>query len=261
MQRFLQAIHDTNGVTACNKQGAVVHALNVNVPILGSTNIDIPAGPANSALVAGLISSSYPSGFTSFAECEVFKIDNLAAFYLDSIVGAANLYFRDNVIRNGVSILGLTVGTANVGLIENSSYIGYDSSNADKYNGTDPTQPGFWDSSTSQTFRPKPAWLDRLVFFDQVHDSPNAGPDQLQHQPLPDRPAGHADGRGSVPRAGHPRPVQDEQHVLGRARHRRATAWSTACAPAPRAAGSSTGTRTRRSSGRTWASTTRSRPW
>ncbi len=168
MQRFLQAIHDTNGVTACNKQGAVVHALNVNVPILGSTNIDIPAGPANSALVAGLISSSYPSGFTSFGECEVFKIDNLAAFYLDSIVGAANLYFRDNVIRNGVSILGLTVGTANVGLIENSSYIGYDSSNADKYNGTDPTQPGFWDNSTSQTFRPKPAWLDRLVFFDQV---------------------------------------------------------------------------------------------
>ncbi len=175
MQRFLQAIHDTNGVTACNKAGAVVHALNVSVPILGAQNIDIPTGPANSAIVAPLISGSYPSGFTSFAECEVFKIDNLAAFYLDSMLGQASLYFRDNVIRKGVSVLGLTVGTANVGLIENSSYLGYDPNNADTYNDSDPTKPGFWDTSTSKTFRPKPAWLDRLVFFDQVNDSPNQG--------------------------------------------------------------------------------------
>ncbi len=169
MQRFLQAIHDTNGVTACNKQGAVVHALNVN--ILGiNTNIDIPAGPANNFLISGLLQTNYGSK-TSFNECEVFKIDNLAAFYLDSIVGAANLYFRDNFIRNG-SLGGL--GHATVGLIENSSYIGYDGGN-DTYNGANLATPGFWDLASSQTFRPKPGWLDRLVFFDQVNDSPNPG--------------------------------------------------------------------------------------
>jgi hypothetical protein len=171
MQRFLQAILDTNGVTACNKAGAVVHALNVSIPILGSQNIDIPAGPANSGLVSLLLEANYGSQ-TTFSECEVFKIDNLAAFYLDSIVGNASLYFRDNFIRNG-SIGGL--GAATVGLIENSSYIGYSSSNADAYNGADVTTPGFWDTSGSQTFRPKPGWLDRLVFFDLANDSPTPG--------------------------------------------------------------------------------------
>jgi hypothetical protein len=175
MQRFLQAIHDTNGVTACNKAGAVVHALNVNIPIVGNTNVDIPTGPANSGLVGDVMGAILAANYgsqKSFTECEVFKIDNLAAFYLDSIVGDANLYFRDNFIRNG-SIGGL--GAATVGLIENSSYIGYDPGSADAYNDADPTKPGFWDTSGSQTFRPKPAWLDRLVFFDQVNDSPSPG--------------------------------------------------------------------------------------
>lgn len=178
MQRFLQAIHDTNGVTACNKDGAVVHALNVPISLFGitltSTNIDIPAGPANSgvvgAITSGLLQSNYGS-MTSFSECEVFKIDNLAAFYLDSIVGAANLYFRDNFIRNG-ALGSQHIGAATVGLIENSSNIGYDSGNPDQYNGTDLSLPGFWDTAGSATFRPKPGWLDRLVFFDQVNDSP-----------------------------------------------------------------------------------------
>jgi hypothetical protein len=175
MQRFLQAIHDTNGVTACNKAGAVVHALNVSVPLLGSQNIDIPYGSNNNAVVAALLSGNYGSKKT-FNECEVFKIDNLAGFYLDSIIGKASLYFRDNFIRNGTSILGMTIGQATVGLIENSSYLGYDAGNADQYNGgTDATQPGFWDLNGSTKFRPKPAWLDRLVFFDQVNDSPKQG--------------------------------------------------------------------------------------
>jgi hypothetical protein len=171
MQRFLEAIHDTNGVTACNKPGAVVHALGVSLLGISLGEITIPYGPNNSALVAPLLSSNYGSQ-KSFTECEVFKIDNLAAFYLDSIVGAANLYFRDDFIRNG-SIGGL--GAATVGLIEQSSNLGYDSNNADLYNDADPTHPGFWDTSTSKTFRPKPAWLDRLVFFDQVNDSPTSG--------------------------------------------------------------------------------------
>jgi len=175
LQRFLQIIHDTNGVAACNKAGAVVHALNVSIPIVGNTNVDIPAGPANGGLVGtvmgGILSANYGSK-TSFDECEVFKIPNLAAFYVDSIVGAGSLYFRDNFIRNG-SIGGL--GAATVSLIENSSHIGYDPNDPDRYNGPDLSQPGFWDLSSAKTFRPKPGWLNRLVFFDQINDSPAPG--------------------------------------------------------------------------------------
>jgi hypothetical protein len=149
MQRFLQAIHDTNGVTACNKAGAVVHA-RLYSPV--SLNIDLPLG------------GTYP-------ECNVFKIDNLAAFYLDSIIGNASMYFRPSILRNGI----VGIGAADVGVIENSSGIGFDgTAGGDTNNGPDLTKPGFWDTNASQTFRPKPGWLNRLVFFDLANDSPTA---------------------------------------------------------------------------------------
>jgi len=166
MQRFLQTIYDTNNVTACNKTGAVVHAQ--GVPLLGS--IDVPAGPANNILAQGILAAHYGSK-TTFNACEVFKIENLAAFYLDSMVGAASMYFRDDFLRNGLA----GIGAATVGLIEQSSGLGYDPNNADTYNGPDLSKPGFWDTSGSQTFRPKPGWLNRLVFFDIPKDSPNPG--------------------------------------------------------------------------------------
>jgi hypothetical protein len=165
LQRFIQVIYDTNGVTSCNKPGAIVHALGTP---LG--DVDAPQGPANSILAQAALFLNYGSK-SSFDECEVFKIENLAAFYLDSIVGSASMYFRDDFIRNG-SIGGL--GAATVGLMEQSSGIGYDASNADTYNGPSVLSPGFWDTSGSQTFRPKPAWLDRLVFFDIAKDSPTS---------------------------------------------------------------------------------------
>jgi hypothetical protein len=165
LQRFVQVIFDTNGVTSCNKPGAIVHALGTP---LG--DVDVPQGPANSLLAQAALFLNYGSK-SSFDECEVFKIENLAAFYLDSIVGSASMYFRDDFIRNG-AIAGL--GAATVALIEQSSGIGYDPSNADTYNGANVLLPGFWDTSGSQTFRPKPAWLDRLVFFDIANDSPTS---------------------------------------------------------------------------------------
>jgi hypothetical protein len=158
MQRFLQAIHDTNGVTACNKDQAVVHAQ--GLPLIGSA--DICSGPLAICALLG----SHP-----FSECEVFKIDNLAAFYLDSVVGKASLYFRPGVLRNGIA----GIGAATVGVIEQSSGIGYDAGDADANNGADVTKPGFWDLAGTQTFRPKPGWLNRLVFFDLGKDSPNQG--------------------------------------------------------------------------------------
>lgn len=130
MQRFLQAIHDTHHVTACNKDGAVVHAK------LGGISIDMP-------LFGG-----------SYKECEVFKLEDLARFYLDSIIGKASLYLRNDTLRNGI----LGIGAATVGLMEQSSGI-----------------TGFWDASGSKTLRPRPQFLNRQVFFDLINDSPSSG--------------------------------------------------------------------------------------
>jgi hypothetical protein len=141
MYRFLQLINDTTGVTACNKPGAVVHA-----SLFG-------------------LSPTLPLGGGTYQECEVFKLENLAAFYLDSIADAAQyepdtkpnkrgaFYMRDSLLRNGVAGL----GAASVGLMEDSSGI-----------------QGFWTPTSSTTLSAKPAWLNRLVFFDLKGDTVNA---------------------------------------------------------------------------------------
>ncbi len=139
--RFLQVVHDTNGVTACNKEGAVLHAQ--GVPILGSGDI-----------CAGTLALCALPGTRPFHECEVFKIDNLAKFYVDSIVGRANLYMRPGVLRNGIA----GIGAATVSMMEQSSGI-----------------TGFWDAAGAHTFRPTPQFLNRQVYFDIPNDSPNPG--------------------------------------------------------------------------------------
>jgi hypothetical protein len=141
-QRFVQTIHDTNGVTVCNKDSAVVHAR--GVALLG--NSDICAG--------GILPTCGSIGTRPFKECEIFKIDNVGAFYLDAIVGKANLYFRPDVLRNGI----IGIGASTVDVIQQSSGI-----------------IGFYDPPSSKTFRPTPQWLNRLVFFDQKNDSPSSG--------------------------------------------------------------------------------------
>lgn len=141
-QRFLSLIHDTNGVTACNKDQAVVHAQ--GIPLLGKADI------CNGNLCS--------LGASKFKECEVFKIDNLAKFYLQSIIGKANMYFRPSILRNGI----LGIGAASIDVIEQSSGIGLNANDFD----------GFWDKDTSsKVFRPRPQWLNRLVFFDVKNDA------------------------------------------------------------------------------------------
>jgi hypothetical protein len=139
-QRFLQLLHDANGVTACNKAGAKARAR------LGGISVDLPL-----------------SG--TFRECEAFKIDNMAKFYVQSIVGKADLYLRDGTLRNGI----VGIGAATVGLMEDSSGI-----------------TGFWTPNNSRDLRPKPQWLNRLVFFDVQGDSANGGPNARTNQFLRD---------------------------------------------------------------------------
>lgn len=129
MQRFLQLVADGDGVTVCNQDGAKVHAK------LGPVNITLPTPVQN-----------------PYKECEIFKIPDVATFFLQAIAGTAKLNIRDKIMRTGI----IGIGAATTGLMEESSGI-----------------TGFWGSGTD--LRPKPEWAARLVFFDQAKDSPNEG--------------------------------------------------------------------------------------
>lgn len=93
-QRLIDMVVDEDGVTMCNKQGAIVHAK--GVPLAGS--LDLP--------LTG-----------SYAECEVLKVDNLTKFYFDAIVGKASFYFRPSILRNGI----IGIGAATVDTIQQST--------------------------------------------------------------------------------------------------------------------------------------------
>ncbi len=137
--RFLGLINDTYGVAACNKPNAKVHArlggISVTMPIIGS-----------------------------YKECEVFKIDNMAEFYVDVMAEAwqydpdtkpnkrGTFYLRDNLLRTGIA----GIGAATTGLMEDSSGL-----------------TGFVDTGNDKLLTPKPEWLNRLVFFDVQNDNVN----------------------------------------------------------------------------------------
>ena len=144
-QRFLQLVHDTHGVTSCNKPGATLY---------------VPAGTLGFAQVFALTlpPSNIITGGT-YDECEVFKIDDMASFYVDAMAGKAVMYLRDSTLRSGI----LGIGAANVDLIQKLSAL-----------------DGFWNlagtgnaDTTDNILRPMPKWLNRLVFFNTPSDSQN----------------------------------------------------------------------------------------
>ena len=121
LQRFAQLVHDTNGVTACNKDGAILHA---NLGGLAATVCNNTTGGDTGAICMQRRTARVPvSGRSRSARC--FKIDNLATFYLDSIVGKASLYLRPQLARQ----------TSTVGVLEQSSGIGFHSSTVDDERG------------------------------------------------------------------------------------------------------------------------------
>jgi hypothetical protein len=143
LYRFLGAISDTVGVTSCNRPDAIVHAR--GVPVLGTA--DICKGG-----IPGSIYGGCGLGGRPFKECELYKIENLGAFYLDAMAGVESrgtLYIRDSFVRQGIG----GFGAANPETMELSSGI-----------------KGFWGTTG---LRPRPEWLNRLVFFDFQADTKN----------------------------------------------------------------------------------------
>jgi hypothetical protein len=204
LQRFAQIIHDTNGAAMCNKEGAVLHAQGILGVLQGDVCGSTSAGAGNSGALCGFDTNCNSTCANSrpFHECEVFKIDNLASFYLDAIVGKARLYYRPALIRNGLCFGNAAppcTGVTTAGLTEQSSGIGNDNDGGvpgDTYNGgTDPSKPGFWDLADASSYsdpdggvglHPKPGWIDRQIGFDQTNDSPDGGVNHLTNHFLTD---------------------------------------------------------------------------
>lgn len=178
--RFLGLVSDASGVTACSKPGAKVHAtlagINVTMPLVGT-----------------------------YKECEVFKIDDLAIFYVDAIAEAwqydpdtkpnkrGTMYLRNNLLRTGI---GGGIGAATTDLLEASSGI-----------------LGFVNTGNNQNLTPTPFWLNRFVFFDTQNDTKNPRtkafiqdlsgdfmgtsvcPERVIDDPMPEAPDASPDGK------------------------------------------------------------------
>jgi hypothetical protein len=145
-QRFLQLVHDTNGVTACSKPGGILHAI-----------VSLDEGATYSELLFPFQCSCDASNTTRPpvctcdpppGECSIFKTENLAVFYMQSIVGQAKLHFRSDILTPMMSPESFRRST---GL------------------------HAMWETPAGQDVRPRPELLNRLVFFDVANDSKNPG--------------------------------------------------------------------------------------
>ncbi|WP_437669986.1 hypothetical protein [Sorangium sp. So ce131] len=123
MERLIHLIHDTAGVRQCNKQDAELIAFGVTIPLL------------------------------TYDECELFQIDNLAAFYLDSLLP------EDHDKRAELDVKPTAIGLlVTDGVLEDSSGI------------------------TGLTSHPTPSALSRLIYFGA--DSERFSGDLLDLDPL-----------------------------------------------------------------------------
>jgi hypothetical protein len=162
--RFLQLVHDTRGVSVCNREGAQIKAMFKGLPALGDVTVSIP----DNALVTAFW------GKSSFHECEVFKIDDMATFYVQSIVGQAQYVLRDKQLRDGVQI---NLGVTTLGVSQTATTIKLlqDSSDITGWQPPGTNAPsdrtGFWGPSmglpdlSSKTLLTRPEWLNRNLFF------------------------------------------------------------------------------------------------
>jgi hypothetical protein len=135
-QRFLQTLHDANGLSICTKEGAVAHI------VWNGIALDFPSFSAQAAcftLGADVPKSPMPL-------CGMFRIENIAHDLVDAVLGQVNLDIRDDCLKKLVSspLTGI-VGGADAFLENVSGIKGFN---------TKPSVPG----------------ISRVVFFDLPHD-------------------------------------------------------------------------------------------
>lgn len=140
-QKFLAALHDTKGMSVCNKQGAVAHIKWQGV------NIDFPSTAASAACFF-LGADSPPNPMPM---CGMLRIKNISQDLVDAVLGSVNLDIRDDCMKTlvGHPLTGI-VGGADAFLQDVSGIEGFT---------TKPTVPA----------------ISRLVYFDLPYASGQTG--------------------------------------------------------------------------------------
>ncbi len=143
LQRFMQLLHDANGLSACTKDGAVAH-VSLEWPS-GSgikINVDYPTNPL-SGLMCAFVGQSAPKRLN---QCGVLRFENVATLLLDVALGRAKFDVRDKCLDALMkSPLSAIVGGVDKFLEDASGIKGFN---------TKPTVAG----------------VARMVFFDTAHD-------------------------------------------------------------------------------------------
>jgi hypothetical protein len=138
LQKFMQLLHDANGLAACTKDGAVAHVVWNGLALDYPT--DFTAQAACILLTGNLPPSKLPL-------CGILRIENVAALLLDVALGRAQFDIRDPCLKQLVaSPLTGIVGGADAFLESVSGIKGFS---------THPTVNG----------------ISRLVYYDTPHDA------------------------------------------------------------------------------------------
>jgi hypothetical protein len=140
LQRFLQLLHDANGLTACSKDGAIAH---VDIRWLGvPVKLDYPTNP----LAQAVCSSLGAPVSTHIPECGILRFDNVASLIVKVALNEYQVEIRDPCLAKLVDspLTGL-VGGAQAFLEETSGIRGF---------GVSPTVQG----------------VARMAFFDAPYD-------------------------------------------------------------------------------------------
>ncbi|MEZ4297677.1 MAG: hypothetical protein R3B70_22155 [Polyangiaceae bacterium] len=150
-QRTLKVIHDVNGVPACNKDNAYVQADTGGDP---ATCVNAITGGCNLDDIG--VSLKWPLIGAGYAECEVFRFENLAGFFIDSVLPPnhprrSEMALKGDTINAILDFLGSFLSKDD--LFQKSSGI------------------------CSLTLHPDPPALARLVFFGADSDLYNNMPD------------------------------------------------------------------------------------
>src|SRR5207247_8229249 len=93
LQRFMQLLHDANGLAACTKDGAIAHVDIVwnGIPVKLDYPTDLLAKSA-----CAFLGSSAPAKLPA---CGVLRFENVAALLLDVALDRANLDIRDDCLK------------------------------------------------------------------------------------------------------------------------------------------------------------------
>jgi hypothetical protein len=143
LQRFLQLLHDANGLDVCTKAGAVAH-VQFSLGALGTVSFDYPTN-ALSGVACTLVGAPAPPN--PMPQCGILRIQNVDALLLDVVLDRATFDIRDPCLKALMnSPITDIVGGADQFLQTQSGIAGFD---------TKPTVQG----------------VGRLVYFDTPYDT------------------------------------------------------------------------------------------